>query len=58
MDGFITALTGTNGITAATFFGPLTSMVPFLLVIIPVALGLRFARRSINTAGNKGKVKI
>lgn len=57
MTQFITALTGENGITGATFFEPLTSMVPWLLVIIPAALGLYFIRKAIKGAA-KGKVRV
>lgn len=56
MSGFISALTGTNGINASTFWGVLTDMVPYFAVIIPVALGFYFVRRSIKGAG-KGKVR-
>lgn len=57
MSGFITALTGENGITAATFFDPLTAMVPWLLIIIPAVLGIYFIRKAIKGAA-KGKVRI
>ena len=58
MSGFISALTGTNGITASTFYGVLTDMVPFLVVIIPVSLGFYFIRKALKGAGNKAKLKV
>ena len=59
MDAFISALTAAEGgINAATFFGPLTSLVPFLKIMIPVALGYYIVRRAIKKAGNKGKVSL
>ena len=57
MDAFITALTGENGITAATFFTPLTAMVPWLKIIIPAALGIYFVRKMIKGSG-KAKVRV
>lgn len=57
MDAFITALTGTNGITAATFWGVMTAMVPYLVIIIPVALGFYIVRKALKGAG-KAKVRV
>ena len=57
MSGFITALTGQNGLTAATFYGVLTDLVPFLVIIVPVALGLYFVRKLIKGA-SKAKVRM
>lgn len=57
MDTFITALTGTNGITATTFWGVMTAMVPYLVIIIPVALGFYTVRKALKGAG-KAKVRV
>lgn len=57
MSSFITALTGTNGLTAATFYEVLTDLVPFLVIIVPVALGLHFVRKLIKGA-SKAKVRM
>lgn len=57
MDTVITALTGASGFTAADFYAPMASAVPFLKILVPVALGLAIVRKLIKGAG-KGKVKI
>lgn len=55
MSGVITALT--TALTADTFFGVIEDVVPFLAIIVPVALGLMFLRKMIKGAG-KGKVRV
>ena len=55
MSGVITALT--TALTADTFFGVIEDVIPFLAVIVPVALGLMFLRKMIKGAG-KGKVRV
>lgn len=57
MSGFITAITGEQGLTAATFYGVLTDLVPLLVILIPVALGFYFIRKLIKGAA-KAKVRI
>lgn len=57
MSGFITALTGQNGITADSLWGVLTDLVPFLVIIIPVALGFYFVRKLIKGT-SKAKVRM
>lgn len=58
MSGFVSALTNsTTGITASTFYGVLTDLVPFLVVIIPVALGIYFVRKLIKGSA-KAKVRM
>lgn len=57
MSGFITAITGEGGLTAATFYGVLTDMVPLLVILIPVALGFYFIRKLIKGSA-KAKVRI
>lgn len=57
MDAFITALTGEGGINAATFWGVMADLVPFLAIIIPVALGFYFVRKLLK-GSSKAKVRI
>lgn len=57
MSSFISALTGTNGISASTFYGVLTDLVPLLVVLIPVALGFYFFRKLIKGSA-KAKVRM
>ena len=58
MSDFISALTGTGGLSASTFYGVLSDMVPFIVVAVTVALGFYFIRKAIKGLGNKGKLKI
>lgn len=58
MSTVVTALLdSTTGLSAAKIVAPLADMVPFYVMIIPVALGIRFFRRGVNSLGNKGKVR-
>ena len=57
MGSFITALTGTNGITANSLWNVLTELVPYLVIIIPVALGFYFVRKLIKGTA-KAKVRM
>ena len=58
MSGVISALTNsTTGLTAATMFGVVSDIVPFIVMIVPVALGVYFLRKLIKGAG-KAKVRI
>lgn len=58
MSGVISALTNsTTGLTASTFFGVVGDLVPFIVMIIPVALGVHFFRKLVKGAG-KAKIKI
>lgn len=45
-----------NGLTADTMFGVVADLVPFIVMIIPVALGVYFLRKLIKGAG-KAKVR-
>lgn len=54
MEAVISALT--TGLTADVFFGVVADLVPFIIVIVPVALGTYFLRKLIKGAG-KAKVK-
>lgn len=55
MAAVISALT--TGLTPATFYAQITELVPFIIVMVPVALGLYLLRKMIKGAG-KGKVRI
>lgn len=46
----------TSGVTADTIFGVVKDVMPFVIVMIPVALGLMMLRRVVKGAG-KAKVK-
>ena len=54
MEAVITALS--NGLTGDVFFGVVADLVPFIIVIVPVALGTYFLRKLVKGAG-KAKVK-
>lgn len=57
MTSVISALTNaTTGLTASTMFGVVAELVPFIVMIIPVALGVYFLRKLIKGAG-KAKVR-
>ena len=58
MAAVISALTNsTTGLTASTFFGVVADLVPFIVMIVPVALGTYFLRKLVRGAG-KAKVKL
>ena len=54
MEAVVSALT--TGLTPATFFGVVADLVPFIIVIVPVALGTYFLRKLVKGAG-KAKVR-
>lgn len=54
MTEVISALT--TGITSETIFSVVADIMPFVIVMIPVSLGLYFLRKLVKGAG-KGKVK-
>lgn len=57
MSSVISALTNsTTGLTASTMFGVVSDVVPFIVMIVPVALGIYFLRKLVKGAG-KGKVR-
>ena len=57
MSSVISALTNsTSGLTANTMFGVVADLVPFIVMIVPVALGVYFLRKLIKGAG-KAKVR-
>jgi len=57
MSAVITALTGGSGFSASTFFTQFTDLVPWLVLIVPVAFGIGLLRKTIKGAA-KGKVRI
>lgn len=54
MGGFITALTGTDGITSANLWAQITPAAAFLGAMVIFAFGYRVIRRIIGKA-SKGK---
>ena len=58
MSSVISALTNsTTGLTASSFFGVVADLVPFIVMIVPVALGTYFLRKLVKGAG-KAKVRM
>ena len=58
MASVISALTNsTTGLTASTMFGVVADLVPFIVMIVPVSLGVYFLRKLIKGSG-KAKVRI
>ena len=58
MSSVISALTNsTTGLTSATFFGVVADLVPFIVMIVPVALGTYFLRKLVRGSG-KAKVRM
>ncbi len=58
MQAVISALTNsTTGLTASTMFGVVADLVPFIVMIVPVSLGVYFLRKLIKGSG-KAKVRI
>ena len=57
MSNVISALTNTTtGLSANTMFGVVADVVPFIVMIVPVALGVYFLRKLVKGAG-KAKVR-
>ena len=57
MASVVSALTNSStGLTANTMFGVVAELVPFIVMIVPVALGVYFLRKLIKGAG-KAKVR-
>lgn len=54
MTGIVNQLT--TGITPATIFAVVSDVIPFVITMVPIALGLYLLRRVIKGAG-KAKVK-
>ena len=57
MSAVISALTNSStGLNASTMFGVVADLVPFIVMIGPVALGVYFLRKLVKGAG-KAKVR-
>ena len=57
MSNVVSALTNsTTGLNASTMFGVVADLVPFIVMIVPVALGVYFLRKLVKGAG-KAKVR-
>jgi hypothetical protein len=54
MDAVITAIT--TGLTPTVFFDTITDLVPFIIVLVPISLGLYFLRKLVKGSA-KGKVR-
>ena len=54
MDAVVSALT--TGLTPAVFFDTVADIIPFVIILVPVCLGLYFLRKLIKGSG-KGKVR-
>lgn len=58
MSDVISSLTNAStGITSGTMFGVVNDLVPFIVVMVPISLGVYFLRKLIKGAG-KAKVRI
>lgn len=57
MAGFITALTGTDGVTSANLWSQITAAAAFLGSVVIFAFGYRVVRKLIGGV-SKGKAKI
>ena len=58
MQAVVSALTNSStGLTSSNFFGVVADLVPFIVMIVPVALGVYFLRKLIKGAG-KAKVRM
>lgn len=57
MSAVISALTNSStGLTSSNMFGVVAELVPFIVMIVPVALGVYFLRKLVKGAG-KAKVR-
>ena len=57
MNSVISALTNSSsGLNASTMFGVVADLVPFIVMIVPVALGVYFLRKLVKGTG-KAKVR-
>ncbi len=57
MGGFVTALTGTNGITSTALWTEVTAAAPLIIAIFIFAFGLYIVRKVLK-GGSKGKLKV
>lgn len=57
MSGFVTALTGTDGITSSNLWTEVTSASPLIIGIFIFAFGYYVVRKVVK-GGSKGKLKM
>lgn len=57
MSSFISALTGTNGLSSTEMWADVTAAVPFIVLIFTFAFGYRILRKLLKS-GSKGKVNM
>ena len=57
MSGFITALTGNDGISSSTFWTEISAAAPLIVIMIGVAFGYYVLRKVIKGA-SKAKARI
>ena len=57
MSDFITAITGTNGLTADTLWGEVANAVPLIVGVATFAIGFYIVRKLIKGFG-KGKIRL
>lgn len=57
MGGFITALTGADGISSSTFWTEITAAAPLIVIMISVAFGYYVLRKVIKGA-SRAKARI
>lgn len=56
MDAIITALTADGGLNATTILAVVADLVPYIIMMVPVALGIYFLRKLVKGTA-KGKVR-
>ena len=57
MSGFITALTGTGGISSSTFWDEITAAAPLIVILIGVSFGYHVLKKVIKGA-SRAKARI
>ncbi len=57
MSGFITALTGADGISSSTFWTEITAAAPLIVILVGVSFGYYVLRKTIKGA-SRAKARI
>lgn len=57
MSDFVTALTGTNGLTGEALWGTVSSLIPVIVGVATFALGFYLVRKLVKGM-SKGKFKV
>lgn len=57
MNGFITALTGADGISSSTFWTEITAAAPLIVILIGVSFGYHVLKKVIKGA-SRAKARI